>query len=286
MKNVEEAFERLLIDDDKYFNFESSKIVYSNIKRSKIFDETKTICFGEINFLYNVFRFTANTKEKTDNNPNSPTQEVKYFIIVYQQEGVENNVNYIIDSNSGALAILRKLLRYKKKSKVISNKINFDNDIFLWVIKKVFSEENSLDNIEINSVIGVRGETGDENTLLAQGNTVLNLVSTLAFILETNLLKQLVLRVGNGEHEVLELRLNDGGVVSINEQTYSGIFGDCSPAEKRASIFLLSYLSLLPKLRQAYYIEETEWNEEQKSNFFEEVQEDLIARLANRKNEI
>lgn len=286
IKNIQEAFDKFLIDDEEFFNTEASKIVYSDFRREKIFEDDKIINLRDVSYLYNIFHFRANTKEVDDTNPFSPVQEVNYFIVVYQQEGVENNVNYIIDSNSDSLTVLRKLLRYKKKGVVVENKIFLDNDIFLWIIKKVFSEENSLGSIDIHSVIGVRGETGDENTLLAQGNTVLNLVSTLAFILETNLLKQLVLRVGNNEHEILELRLNDRGVVSISEQSYSGAFYNYGPAEKKASIFLLSYLSLLPIIRQAYLLQEDEWLNEQKAEFFEKVQEDLMARLATRKKEI
>ncbi|WP_242328100.1 hypothetical protein [Lactococcus lactis] len=288
IKNIQEAFDKFLIHDDEFFNTEGSKIVYSDFRREKIFEDDKIINLRDVSYLYNIFHFRANTKEVDDTNPFSPVQEVNYFIVVYQQEGVDNNVNYIIDSNSDSLTVLRKLLRYKKKGVVVENKIFLDNDIFLWIIKKVFSEENSLGSIDIHSVIGVRGETGDENTLLAQGNTVLNLVSTLAFILETNLLKQLVLRVGNNEHEILELRLNDKGVVAISEQSYSGAFDNYGngTAEKKASIFLLSYLSLLPIIRQAYLMQEDEWLNEQKTEFFEKVQEDLMARLATRKKEI
>ncbi|MDM7502781.1 hypothetical protein QUE94_08355 [Lactococcus lactis] len=240
LKNIQEAFNNLLIDDDEFFNTDSSKIVYSDFRRKKIFEEDKIISLRDVSYLYNIFYFRASAKEANDVNPYSPVQELKYFIVVYQQNGVEDDVNYIIDSNSESLTILRKLLRYTKKGTVVENKIYLNSDIFLWIIKKVFSEENSLGSIDINSVIGVRGETGGENTVLAQGNTVLNLVSTLAFILETNLLKQLVLRVGNTDHEILELRLNDRGVVAISEQSYSGSFDDYEKAEKRASIFLLS----------------------------------------------
>lgn len=286
VKNIQQAFDTLLNDDDQFFNTDTSKIVYSDFHREKIFEEDKTINFSDTSYLYNVFYFRANTKEASDTNPISPVQEVKYFIVVYQQKDVEYDVNYIIDSNSDSLTILRKLLRYTKKGVVVENKLYLNNDIFLWIIKKVFSEENSLGSIDIHGVIGVRGETGDENTLLAQGNTVLNLVSTLAFILETNLLKQLVLRVGNNEHEILELRLNDKGDVAISEQSYSGIFSDYDKAEKRANIFMLSYLSLLPIIRQAYYIQEREWLDEQKPAFFENVQKDLITRLASRRQEM
>ncbi|MDM7521789.1 hypothetical protein QUE94_08350 [Lactococcus lactis] len=42
----------------------------------------------------------------------------------------------------------------------------------------------------------------------------------------------------------------------------------------------------MPLIRQSYYLQEDEWLEEQKKDFFEKVQTDLIDRLASRTKEI
>lgn len=172
----------------------------------------------------------------------------------------------------------------------------FSDDIFMWFVKIVSNKENEFSftdsnqnelELIINSIIGVRGETRDENKLSAQGDTVLNLISTLSFILESNLLKQIVLRTQYTGHENIEMRLNDKGVVAVETDSYSGNYEDLEDPKMKAQVLLLVYLEVIPKLLQVYFEEKDEekWNLSEKDIFFNDVEKKLIERLQERKNE-
>ena len=80
-----------------------------------------------------------------------------------------------------------------------------------------------------------------------------NIISTLAFLLESRNFNQIKLDLNYTDHSNVSLALQKGTVnVLMNE--YSGIFEDDTPEEKIAKAYLLIYLEILPILFQEYYI--------------------------------
>lgn len=234
--------------------------VYKNLYKKIIFQEIQKFEFNDKSILYNVFEVSVDAISPGVESEEFRTQKINIKVIVYESN---KEINYIINRNSDALKYLRKIFSYEEKSAIVKNSITFKGDNFLWLIKKVFYEENSFKinnsmqkskELIINQIIGIRGETSDENRLSAQGNTVFNLISTLSFILETKQVRQLMLRLEHTEHENIEVILNDRGKVSVDTDSYSGVYEDFEIDKKIAIILLFVYIDVLPKFILFYIL--------------------------------
>lgn len=268
-------------------------IVYSNLIKEKEFPQNQNVMIDSRAISYNVVNFSMNSITPGLAPIEERTQQIRGMIIVYSDG---NRVRYIINRNSDARKLLRKLLGYTGRNEIVENKFSFTDDIFMWFVKSVFSKESEFlftdlnqneNSLIINSIIGVRGETRDENRLSAHGDTVLNLISTLSFILESNLLKQIILRTEYTVHENIEIRLNDKGVVAVDIDSYSGNYENLDDPRKKAQVLLLVYLDIIPKLLQTYFSEVNDetWGLVEKDIFFENVKNKLLERLTVRKEE-
>ncbi|MDK0572452.1 hypothetical protein P6P35_00780 [Clostridium perfringens] len=290
-KNINSVIDKLT--NIKFENNETSNITYQNFESSKRFDENKKYTINNKDYEYNYITYSFDTITLGEGTIYERTQSINGFIIVYFDG---DNINYIINRNYDAMKILRMLLGYNKNLKIVQNNITFDEDLFMWFIKKVFEEENTFDisqddnsekELTINSIIGVRGESKDlVNRLSAQGNTVMNLISTLSFILESGNLKQIILRLEYKNHENLEIRLNDKKVISVDVDSYSGIYEDNIPREDMiAKIMLLTYSEIIPKLIQFYKVDvdDGEWDDDKKTEFYEIVAEKLLSKIQEQK---
>lgn len=269
-------------------------INYANLTKSKKFDTTQLVTIDERKISYNVIEFFVDAITPGSDSIEARTQNIRGLIIIFSDGG---RVHYLINRNYDALKLLRKLLGYTGKNEISENNLSFNDDVFMWFVKKVFLDDSTFSftqtnqneiKLVINSIIGVRGETRDDNRLSAQGNTVLNLISTLSFLLESNLLKQIILRIEYTGHENIEVRLNDKGVIAVEINAYSGKYEDYDEYKLKTELLLLIYLDLLPKLLQVYYSEKDEdkWSVESKDTFFNLVQNKLIERLEERRTEV
>ncbi|WP_171311650.1 hypothetical protein [Enterococcus cecorum] len=265
--------------------------VYKNLYKKIIFQEIQKFEFNDKSILYNVFEVSVDAISPGVESEEFRTQKINIKVIVYESN---KEINYIINRNSDALKYLRKIFSYEEKSAIVKNSITFKGDNFLWLIKKVFYGENSFKinnsmqkskELIINQIIGIRGETSDENRLSAQGNTVFNLISTLSFILETKQVRQLMLRLEHTEHENIEVILNDRGKVSVDTDSYSGVYEDFEIDKKIAIILLFVYIDVLPKFILFYYsdIKNNNWTFETRNTFLDDLQEELLHRLKEKK---
>ncbi|MDU0333662.1 hypothetical protein RWU37_02665, partial [Enterococcus sp. 2CBP] len=190
----------LLMTDHKGLRNDGS-IQYTNLQKHKLFDQNLEIKIENRDIKYNVIDFSMNYTMPGMTKMDEQTSIIRGMIIVYT-DGAKTQ--YIINRNSDALKLLRRLHGYTGRNEIVENKFTFSDDIFMWFVKTVFTKDNEFlftdaqqneKSLTINSIIGVRGETKDDNTLSAHGDTVLKLISTLSFILESNLLKQIILRL-------------------------------------------------------------------------------------------
>lgn len=292
VENIDSALE-LIMEDNEYFENEVG-ITYANLEKNKIFDEVQKISINNKDITYNLIEFTIDSITPGDGSAETRTSRINGLILVYELGG---SIKYIINRNHDAQKLLRKFCHYDKKNEIIEDNPIFSSDIFMWFVKRVFTDENSFSftqpnqtekELTINTILGVRGETRDENKLSAQGNTVMNLVSTLSFILESNKLKQLIIRIEYSNHENIEIKLTNKGVVSNEIHSYSGEYDDSDSYELKAKLLLLVYLEIIPNFLQVYHnnIASNEWNSEEKENFFELIENQLIDRLEKRKSDI
>lgn len=260
-----------------------------NFLFEKVFETNQTIVLNEKNILFNKIKFKYDSVIDGEQQPiEDRTTQKDGFIIIYD---TGQNINYITSKSiSEAKTFLRKLNNYSEKNIILENMTSYDNNFFLWLIKKIYTNNNIIPinlerEIEIKSVKGFRGKTSDSLTKIkADGETVLNVISTLAFLLESKNINQMTIEFEYGLHENIELKINTNGTIYTDINSYTGILLDEEYEIRTTYLILLIYLELLPKIYQEY---KSEFNNnralEQKAyqEFIELIKKDVIDRIEN-----
>ncbi|NRN73622.1 hypothetical protein IMAU80627_02182 [Lactobacillus helveticus] len=113
--------------------------------------------------------------------------------------------------------------------------------------------------LEIDSIIGFKGNTEDSlNKVSATGDGIMNILSTLSFLLEFSSLKQVKIRLEYDVHQNLELKIDTNNTIEISIDKYLGSysndedFPNYSPTDGHLIFlqYLLVYCELLPIIRQ------------------------------------
>lgn len=261
----------------------SSGISRENWKIAKVFDENKSIVLLGNTLTYNVIRFSYD--KITLYGPDANVIPQNGIIIVYSHNGT---VNYIIDKNSDAKQVLRKLLSYTGRNEIDDNGFRFDSDFFLWLINRVYytnnvieiAEENGFE-LELQSIKGFSGDTEDSQTKVsASGESVMNIISTLSFFLESRKLKQIKLDLKYKTHERIELILKNG-TLEVDLKSYLGSYDEDQADERIAKLYLMAYIEIVPILIQEYRtdIENDLWNKECYVKFMNNVADTLKEKI-------
>ena len=181
------------------------------------------------------------------------------FIIPYTTNGI---LRYIINRNTGALTILRKMLSYSKRSEIKRIELPLSGDFFVWLIYKVYTGNNTIESesdfladLKIDCVRAFKGNTEDMLTKVsAVGESVMNIISTLSFLLESQNLNQITLDIAYREHSNIEVTLSNKNTVAISPDSYLGV--ECDDwYDLIAKILLTLYTEILPIMIQCYQSE-------------------------------
>lgn len=261
----------------------SSSISRENWVIRKVFNTNKTITLFGNEITYNMIRFNYDKITLYGSDENVIPQNG--MIIVYANNNI---LNYIIDKNSDAMLIIRKLLSSTGKNTIARNGFNFDSDFFLWLINRVYytnntieiTEENGLE-LEIQSIKGFIGDTEDSQTKVsASGESVMNIISTLSFFLESRKLKQIKLDLKYKTHERIQLIIKSE-TLEVEQKSYLGNFENDEFDEKLAKLYLLAYIEIIPILIQEYTtdIENDLWNKEYYIKFMNNVSNTLKEKI-------
>lgn len=261
----------------------SSGISRENWKIAKVFDENKSIVLLGNTLKYNVIRFSYD--KITLYGPDANVIPQNGIIIVYSHNGT---VNYIIDKNSDAKQVLRKLLSYTGRNEIDDNGFRFDSDFFLWLINRVYYTNNAIEiaeengfELELQSIKGFSGDTEDSQTKVsASGESVMNIISTLSFFLESRKLKQIKLDLKYKTHERIELILKNG-TLEVDLKSYLGSYDEDQADERIAKLYLMAYIEIVPILIQEYRtdIENDLWNKECYVKFMNNVADTLKEKI-------
>lgn len=282
-EGIDDAVQKLIddvIEEDKVIN-----VTWDNWSIDKFFAETQSIVMNGKEVKFNYIKYAYDQTDTTGDG--RPTRK-EGFIIVYSN-GFD--VNYIIDQNSYAMKLLRKLLSYTGRNELERDNFDFSNDFFSWLIYRVYNSncdmaitEAGENALQLDAIKGIKGDTVDLQTQVsASGEAVMNIISTLSFLLESRNLNQIKLDLKYTEHSNISLGLQKGIVNAIINE-YSGIYEQLSIEEKNAKLYLLIYLEILPALFQEYYtdIGNDLWNKEVYKNFLKSVGETLREKIDNR----
>lgn len=268
-------------------------ITYANWDVKKLLENNAHIKLKGKDIEFNFFRYKYDQISPGNQPEEDRTVKNEGFIIPYYN-GL--TINYIINRNSDAQRTLRKLLKYSRRNEIEQNKFDFSNDFFIWLINKVYTNENVIEayNEELHSIIlyAIKGFKGDTDDLMskvsADGESVMNIISTLSFLLESKNLNQITLNLCYHEHQNIELifaNKTENGRISINDSQYQGLFED--DEDKMLMIpklLLLTYLEIVPILGQSYNndLENEAWSEEENINFLGKVAAELSEKVTKR----
>lgn len=277
--NIDRAIE-LLVDSVENDDRES-KTRRENWEIKKVFDENKKITLFGNKIEYNMIRFSYNRITTYNDEVNDIPQNG--FVIVYLNN---QTINYIIDKNSDAKSVLRILLSYTGKNEIDDNKLHFENDFFFWLINRVYYANNTIEiaeenNFELQSIKGFSGDTEDSQTKVsASGESVMNIISTLSFFLESRKLKQIKLDLSYKTHEKIGLVLKDG-TLEEDFKSYLGSYENDQTDEQIAKMYLMAYVEIVPILIQEYTtdIENELWNKQRYIAFMNDVADTLKEKL-------
>lgn len=257
---------------------------YTNWRINKVFENNIYFEFNDRSIEFNFIRFNVEIISPGDQPLVDRTKAIEGFIIAYDNQGV----NYIINRNSGSMTLLRKMLNYNAKNEITRNMIKIESDAFFWLISRVYNGENIIEEINnipviIETVRGFRGETDDSlSKVSANGETVMNIISTLSFFLESKNINQIKVDINFNNHNTIDLTLNTNSTVKTNILNYIGPFNIDNNSDLLISkLYLLIYLELIPTLNNAYLIaiENEEWNQNIKIDFLKNVAEELNNRV-------
>ncbi|MGG7160223.1 hypothetical protein [Clostridium baratii] len=264
---------------------------YCNWKIDIDFGEVKKIKLNNNEIRYSYCWISFDTIRPGNEPVEDRTTHNKCFVIAYFS-GV--NVNYIIDRNSDAKRILRSLLNYSGRNEIIENNYSIDSNMFIWLISKVYYNQNILEgnnegdpDIILKSIRGFKGDSADCLTKIsASGESVMKVISTLSFLLESRNINQIKIEIEYGNHGCIEVELNINKTIKIDISKYVGEYLLDIKEEKIIKLYLLFYLEIFPKIIQLYQNEKEEelWNNEINVKFLEDLGQALTESIETRIN--
>lgn len=241
-------------------------------------------------FEYSVDLIPVGVEEIDDDNVSAKTG----FVIVYSVN--KGKVRYVINRNSGAQSLLRKMLSYDKKGEIVQKNVKFTADNFIWLISKVYNNENVLEggsedlqDLTIDTIRGFKGNTEDLlTTVSTEGETVINIISTLSFLIESRNLRQINVGLAYKEHSNIEVTIYDRNKISINVDRYMGDLLTSDQYEMILKIVLTLYLEIITIIIQNYQndVEMGLWNKNKCVDFLQSVAENLQEKVKNRIEEL
>ena len=284
---LDNVIERLLQipEDDEI----GESIAYADWKINKKFDGNPKITLNNREISYNLIKYSYNQISSGNQPIEDRTIPKNGFIVVYSN-GV--GIGYIISRNSDGMKLLRKMLKYSGRNEISKNSFDIKSDFFVWLISKVYTGENIIEtesemlgNISLDTIKGFKGDTEDLlNKVSATGESVINIISTLSFLLESKNLNQIKLDLEYINHENIELVLTNNGTVTTALERYQGEYEEFDEEELLAKLYLLIYIEILPLLVQAYKtdIDNDNWNSQKNIEFLKMVAADLSQKVETR----
>ena len=116
---------------------------YMNWSIEKQFLDNKNIQLNGKNVEYNVYTFSVDYVPGGMQAEDDMTMRRSGFVVPYLSAG---KVRYIIDRNSDALTLLRKMLGYTKKGEIVISAMPVSGDMFVWLISKVYTGDNLIES--------------------------------------------------------------------------------------------------------------------------------------------
>ena len=258
-----------------------------NFHKEILFPNDKEVRLNDDSVVFNMvhYRYDQITVQDTQAEDRPLTKSGNIIVYKYRE-----TIYYIVDQNSRAKKLLRKLLKYTDKNEISENGFDFREDFFVWLVNRVYNSDAVIESASSNNAVltleeikGIRGDTEDQQTKVsASGESVMNVISTLSFLLESSKLNQVILNLSYTGHENICVKLQKTTVEY--QRPYHGEFENDSNNEMTAKLYLLLYLEILPMLEQEYRtnIEDDIWNQEAYVKFLNGLKDIIIDKIENK----
>jgi hypothetical protein len=277
VKDILKRYEEGILEDKN-----QRSLSYINWKVESVLEEHKTLEISSQTLEYNVIKFKFQKRspgiEDLSNHEG--------FIIIYF---IDNNLYYISSRNSDAKTIIRKLLGYTGKEEIIEYNHEIKNDLIFWMIHKVYTQNNILDingdnkKLSIDGIKAFKGNSQDLlTTVTADGESVMNIISTMSFLLESGKIDSIVIEVSYKEHDSIEMVLGTNNYPSINIDSYIGKYNKFEFRDQREwLLYILLFIELLTNITQAYMdeLDSETWDENKYKEFLKSVADDLMSEV-------
>lgn len=197
-------------------------------------------------------------------------------VIIYSED---NKIFYIINKSGESAKTALRFLSNQEHNKTVTYKTeDIPSDMFFWLIKKLRSNQNMLaenEDLKITRILGYRGSGyGDpkQAKINGSGNDVINLISTLTFLLESKKLSSLTTRMEQSKN-TYEIVFNTNGTVDVDLKNYTGDYLLEDERIRDPKVILQTMLSILPLVMEKYKedSEEKKWTKEVRVSFSDEL---------------
>ena len=274
--SMDEILENI-VDNVENVNVEIDPVTNLPLKYEiqKGYKENQKIKIKDTDFEYNFIKYAYDTViPSQENNPISAERlrTTSGTIVVYT-EG--SRTQYLIDKGRGskALRILRIINNAEKNKIIESQYFDFSEDFFIWLIAKFMNDDRVIDedeSISISRIIGFKGEGIQKQAILSgSGNEVLNLLSSLSFLIEMDVMTEIEIRINHG-NETFEFRFySKNSQIDILLDNYTGQYMMDLQDDRDPKVLLNSFIDILPSIMNSYSedLESGDWNQDSKRNF-------------------
>ena len=241
--------------------------------------ESVRVSYAGNELCYRLYRFSFYQVPQGASIDDSLTSYYSGWILAYE---VKQKIHYIINRNSDSKRILRKILKYTGKNELIQEGTRAYGDLYVWLISKVYGQNNLIENsddnlpdITIDEIRGFKGKTEDLlNTVSAEGPSVMNILSTLSFLIESQNLRQITFDLKYSDLPSLEVMLSTSNTVALNINEFMAMNPNIDDQDVAiAKAFLTFYLEILPVIVQNYFgeLDARTWGKDGCVTFLQQV---------------
>src|SRR5699024_5366623 len=246
---------------------------------NKRYSDNKHIQIGETEITFNVIDYEhEKVRPREKDNEIRPTrvQTITGFVIVFTDGKITKyimNKSYIPQT----LTVLRKINNYSGQLEVSDEKFSIKPDFFFWVVNKVIDFPDAQlgddQNVGIQLVTGFKGETDDKLAeIIGSGDRILNLISTLTFLLETENLSRVEMLLQH-KKDTYGMKLGINSYIEVELEKYTGRYMFHPEEIQSPYIILTMFLIVIPDLFAIYdlEVENDEWNNDRKRSFLNSI---------------
>ncbi len=240
--------------------------------------------FNGRDIKFQAFHYRYDQVSVQDNPDDDRSMLKNGMIVIYQNGGT---VYYIVDQNTHAKKLLRKLLGYTGRNELEKNCFDLPDDFFVWLVNQVYNSNVTILNtsaddekvLTLEEIKGIRGDTEDlQTSVSASGESVMNVISTLSFLLESRRLNQVILTLKYTGHSCICMKVQKSTIEA--GRPYKGEFDQDGSEALFAKLYLLMYIEVIPLLELEYRAAKEEyWNEEAYIEFLEGLKADILGKI-------